>query len=64
MELSDWLAFGQDFTVWTITTEMVCFHIFLSLSSEMQVKWNTKGFQKVEFNFFITAVLVQFYWKP
>ena len=40
MELSDWLVFGQDFTVRSITMETVRFRIF-SLSREIQVNRNT-----------------------
>ena len=31
METSDWLFYGQDFKVWTVTTETVLPHIFLAL---------------------------------
>ena len=31
MKISDWLFYGQDFKVWTVTTETVLSHIFLAL---------------------------------
>ena len=51
MERFDWMVFGQDFTVWTITLEMVRLRIFFSLSREIQVEQNTKRFLKAEFKF-------------
>ena len=42
---ANWLVFGRDFTVRTITMKMVRFRIF-SLSREIQVERNTKVFKK------------------
>ena len=50
MEHFDWMVFGQDFTVWTITLETVRLLIF-SLSQEIQVEQNTKRFLKAAFKF-------------
>ena len=55
MKHSDWLAFGQDFTVQAITMETARFGIF-SLSLEIQVERKTNSFLKAGFVFFFYFV--------
>ena len=44
MEYSDWLVYGWDFTVQTITMEMVSFHVLSSAARKYMLSETQKGF--------------------